>query len=116
MIPMQKTVFYIIAGENDSRRAIMGLNVAKRAVEFKRFADVKVILQGPSEKLIVSEEPEVREILDYLITNKAIDSACTFFAKNLQLEEPIQKRGVELKPSGERLAAFVNDGYVPIVF
>lgn len=113
---MQKTLFYIIAGENEKSRAVMGLNVAKRAFEFKRFADVKVILQGPSEKLIVSDEPEVKEILDYLIVNKVIDSACTFFAKNLQLEEPILKKGVELKPSGERLAALVNNGYVPIVF
>lgn len=113
---MEKALFYIIAGENDKSRAVMGLNVAKRAVEFKRFADVKVLLQGPSQKLIVSEEPEVKEILDYLINNKAIDSACSFIAKNLQIEEPILKKGVELKPAGERLAALVNDGYVPIVF
>lgn len=113
---MQKTLFYIVAGENERGRAIMGLNVAKRSFEFKRFADVKVILQGPSEKLLIDEDKEVRDIVKYLITNKLIDSACSFMAKKLDIEEPIVKLGVELKPSGERLAAYVNEGYVPITF
>lgn len=113
---MQKALFYIIAGANDRDRAIMGLNVAKRSHEFKRFADVKVIIQGPNEKLIIDQDKNVKDLIDYLIANRIIDSACTFFAKNLSIEEPIQKRGVELKPAGERLSALVNDGYVPITF
>ncbi len=113
---MQKTLFYIIAGENERDRAIMGLNVAKRSFEFKRFADVKVILQGPSEKLLVDEDEEVRKIVKYLINNHIIDSACSFMAKKMDIEEPILKMGVELKPSGERLAAHVNEGYIPITF
>lgn len=113
---MQKALFYIIASENDRGRAIMGLNVARRSHEFKRFADVKVIIQGPSQKLIVDEDEEVKSLIDYLIRNRMMDSACSNFARKLQLEGPIQDRGVELKPSGERLAALVNDGYVPLVF
>lgn len=113
---MQKALFYIIAGENDMGKAIMGLNVARRSHEFKRFEDVKVILQGPSERLVFDEKPEIKSVVDYLITNKIIDSACSNFAKNSSIVEPIVNRGVELKPSGERLAAFVNDGYVPISF
>lgn len=113
---MQKALFYIVAGENERNKAIMGLNVAKRSHEFKRFADVKVILQGPSEKLILDEDEKVKEIMDYLIGNKIIDSACSFMAKNFSIEEPIIKRGVELKPSGERLSALVNDGYIPLTF
>lgn len=113
---MQKTLFYIVAGENERDRALMGLNVARRSFEFKRFADVKVILQGPSEKLLIDEDEEVRKVVKYLITNRLIDSACSFMAKKLEIEEPITKLGVELKPSGERLAAYVNEGYVPITF
>lgn len=113
---MKKALFYIIAGEDDLKRAIMGLNVARRSHEFKRFEDVKVILQGPSEKLVFDETPEVRSVIDYLITNKLIDSACSNFAKKASMDESIVARGVELKPSGERLAAFVNDGYIPISF
>ena len=40
---MKKTLFYIVTGEMDKAR--MGLMVARRAAEFKRFGDVKVILQ-----------------------------------------------------------------------
>lgn len=94
----------------------MGLQVARRSFEFKRFADVKVILQGPSEKLLLDKDPDVKEIVDYLITNKLIDSACSFIAKKLDIEEPILKRGVELKPSGERMSSYVNEGYIPLVF
>lgn len=113
---MQKALFYIVAGENEKERAVMGINVAKRSHEFKRFADVKVIIQGPAERLIVDDDPKVKPIVDYLISNKLMDSACSFIAKNLEIEEPILKRGVELKPAGERLAALVNDGYIPLVF
>ncbi len=113
---MQKALFYIVAGENERGRAIMGLHVARRAHEFKRFADVKVIIQGPSERLIVDEDSEVKELVSYLIKNKVVDSACSVIAKRLDIEEPILKRGVELKPSGERLASYVNEGYVPLIF
>ncbi|MCL4336248.1 MAG: hypothetical protein M1393_05410 [Candidatus Thermoplasmatota archaeon] len=115
-INMAKALFYIIAGENEKARAIMGLNMAKRAFEFKRFDDVKVLLQGPSEKMIIDEAPEVKEIVDYLIKNKVIDSACKFIAENLSIVEPILKRGVDLKPAGERLSALVNSGFVPLIF
>lgn len=113
---MQKALFYIVAGENERERAMMGLNIAKRSYENKRFADVKVIMQGTSQKLIFDEDKDVSEIVNYLITNKVMDSACTFIAKKLSVEEQIQKKGVELKPSGERMAALVNDGYIPFVF
>ncbi len=113
---MAKALFYIIAGENEKSRAVMGLNMAKRAFEFKRFDEVKVLLQGPSEKLIIDEAPEVKEIVDYLIKNKVIDSACKFIAENLSIVEPILKRGVDLKPAGERLSALVNSGFVPLIF
>jgi len=111
---MKKTLFYIISGEMD--KAKMGLMVARRSAEFKRFGDVKVILQGPSEKLLLDESPEVKENLDFLIKNHNIDSACKFVAEKMNITEPILKRGVELKPAGERLAALINDNYVPLVF
>lgn len=114
MIAMKKAVFYIVTGEIDKAR--MGIMVARRAAEFKRFGDVKVILQGPSEKLLLDETPEVKENLDFLIKNNNIDSACKFIAERMNIVEPILKRGVELKPGGERLAALVNDDYVPLVF
>ncbi len=113
---MEKALIYIIAGENDRGRAIMGLNVARRSHDAKRFEDIKVILQGPSERLVFDEDPDVRSVIDYLIENRMIDSACSNWAKKASIEEPIINRGVELKPSGERLAAMVNDGYIPISF
>ncbi|WP_393971555.1 hypothetical protein OXIME_000122 [Oxyplasma meridianum] len=111
---MKKTVFYIITGEMD--RARMALMVARRSAEFKRFQDVKVILQGPSEKLLLDENPEIKDNIDFLIKNHNIDSACKFIAEQMNISDPIIKRGVELKPGGERLAALVNDDYVPLVF
>lgn len=111
---MKKALFYIIAAEKE--RAAMGLTVARRAAENKRFADVKVILQGMSEKLLLDDSPDIKENVDYLIKNHNIDSACKFIAERLTITEPILKRGVELQPAGERLAKLVNDDYVPIVF
>lgn len=113
---MQKVLFYIVAGENDRGRAIMGLTVARRSFEYKRFADVKVILQGPSEKLLLDEDEEVQKVVNYLISNKLIDSACTFYAKKMEIEASLEKIGVELKPSGERLSSYINEGYVPLTF
>jgi hypothetical protein len=111
---MKKALFYIVASEKD--RAAMGLTVARRAAEHKRFSDVKVILQGESEKLLLDESPGIKDNVDYLIKNHHIDSACKFIAEKFTLTEPILKKGVDLQPAGERLAALVNDDYVPIVF
>ena len=95
----KKAVFYIITGETD--RAKMGIMVARRAAEFKRFEDVKVILQGPSEKLLLDENPEVKENLDFLIKNHNIDSACKFIAEKMNIAEPILKSlsGTCIKPN-----------------
>jgi hypothetical protein len=111
---MKKAVFYIVTGEMS--KAKMGLTVARRASEHKRFADVKVILQGPSEKLLLEEDQDVKDNVDFLIKNHNIDSACKFIAERMNIAEPIISRGVELKPGGERLAALVNDDYIPLVF
>lgn len=113
---MQKALFYIVAGEDEGKRAVMGLTMAKRSHEFKRFADVKVIMQGTNEKLIIEKDPSVKEVVDYLIQNNVIDSACKFIAEQLEIGQPIIDRGVELKPAGERMSSLVNDGYIPIVF
>lgn len=115
-IHMQKALFYIVAGENEKDRAIMGLQVARRSFEFKRFGDVKVIIQGPSEKLLIDEDREVKKVVDYLMSNRLLDSACSMFAEKLGISESIANRGVELKPSGEQMAIYVNDGYIPLIF
>lgn len=113
---MAKALFLIMSGAEAPAKADIGIMSASRALEAKRYDDLKVLLFGPSEEYVTKLSGPIQESFKKLIDGKAIDSACVFIAKNSGVEDKMKEIGIELQPAGERLSYFVNNGYQVISF
>lgn len=105
-----------MSGADSPAKADLGINSAARAIEHKRYDDLKVLLFGPSEEYVTKLSGRVQESFKKLIEAKAVDSACVFIAQNAGVEDQMKEIGIELQPFGERLSYFVNNGYQVISF
>lgn len=113
---MTKVLFLISSGEEASEKAKYGIIMASRAVEAKRFEDLKVLFFGPSEEYITHLTGRGLEHFKKLTDAGAVDSACEFIAKEGGFDQQLVDLGLNLKPAGERLAHYVNSGYQVITF
>jgi len=107
-----KVLFVIMSGDE---KMDLALTLAARSLDARRYEDLKVVFFGPSqERLLRLPEPS-RQAFEALRSAGAVDSACVNYAKARGLEEELSKV-VKLMPAGERIAHYVNSGYVPMVF
>jgi len=106
-----KVLFVIMSDE----KMDLALTLAARSLDARRYEDLKVVFFGPSqERLLRLPEPS-RQAFEALRSAGAVDSACVNYAKARGIEEELSKV-VKLMPAGERIAHYVNSGYVPMVF
>ncbi|BCU69348.1 hypothetical protein [Stygiolobus caldivivus] len=110
---MAKVLFLIMS---DDSKFEMGLRMAYNSYMKKRYEDVKVAFFGPSQKRLPKLEGEMKEMLQKLLDEHVIDSACIGVAKNEQLIEALTDMGLRLEPMGDRVAHYVNQGYIVITF
>lgn len=110
---MVKVVFLIMSGDS---RMDLALRMAAASVINKRFEDLKVIFFGPSQERLLSLSGQAREDFETLIRHGAVDSACINYAKGKGIDSELLKIRVDLKPAGERVAYYLNNGYQVLVF
>ncbi|MGC8497201.1 MAG: hypothetical protein ACP5NL_04290 [Thermoplasmata archaeon] len=113
---MSKVVFLIMSGSDSPPKAELGIISAVRSLKANRYEDLKVIFYGPSEEYITKLSGELADNVRYLIESKAVDSACVAIANKTGIDVKLKMMGVELSPFGERLAHYVNNGYIVISF
>jgi len=113
---MTKVVFLITSGSDDPQKFLLGLTLAERSFDAKRYEDVKVLFFGPSENYIATANQEEMEVVNRLIKKGLIDSACVYVAKQSGVSEKLTQIGIQLNPIGERFAHYVNAGFIPITF
>ncbi|WP_449462471.1 hypothetical protein PQ610_00205 [Tardisphaera miroshnichenkoae] len=113
---MAKVVFLITSGRDDPEKFSLGLTLAERSFDAKRYEDVKVLFFGPSESYIAEAQDKELEAVNRLIKKGVIDSACVFVANQAGAAKRLTEIGVQLQPIGERLSHYVNQGYLPITF
>ncbi|CCC81065.1 hypothetical protein [Thermoproteus tenax] len=109
---MAKVLFVIMSGDE---RADLALTLASRSVEARRYEDLKIVFFGPSQERLLKLQGQVKEFFDKLNATGAIDSACVNYAKAKGIDGELSKL-VKLLPAGERIALYVNAGYIPLVF
>ncbi|MEM0321582.1 MAG: hypothetical protein QW613_04200 [Thermoprotei archaeon] len=113
---MAKALFLIISGSEAPAKAELGIVVAARSVKAKRYEDTKVIFFGPSQEYLTKLTGTAKEHFEILLREKAIDSACIAVAESMNIKPQLESLGVELRPAGERIAHYVNQGYEAITF
>ncbi|MCL4334553.1 MAG: DsrE family protein [Candidatus Thermoplasmatota archaeon] len=111
---MTKVLFLLTSGKEAPEKADLAIISASRQAKAKRYDDVRALLFGPVEEYVTSLEGDAKEAFTELLKNGIIDSACVAVAKKYSVDQSLLNLGIELSPFGERLAKYVNDGYVVI--
>ncbi|MCL4447601.1 MAG: hypothetical protein M1556_01080 [Candidatus Thermoplasmatota archaeon] len=113
---MAKVLFLLMTGKEAPEKANLALMTISRQIKAGRYEDAKVLLYGPSEEFVANLVGEAKDSFGDIVKAGAVDSACVFIAKKLDLELKLQSMNVNLLPFGERLAHYVNSGYEVITF
>ncbi len=110
---MVKVLFLIMSGD---QKMDLALRMAAASVANKRFDDLKVVFFGPSQERLLNLEGQAKEDFEALLKNGSIDSACINYAKGKGIDSSLLKLKLDLKPAGERVAYYVNNGYQVLTF
>ena len=113
---MTKILYLVMSGKEAEQKFDMAIISALRMIENKRVEKMKLLFYGPSETLLAQVTGERAETIKKLIGYGAVDSACTMFAKNMKIENELNVLGVPLEAYGQRLAALLGEGYIPVSF
>ncbi|EWG06742.1 MAG: hypothetical protein ASUL_07989 [Candidatus Aramenus sulfurataquae] len=110
---MAKALFLIMSGDE---KFDLAMRMAYNSFKNKRFEDIKVIYFGPSQKRLTTLEGEMKNMFQEMLQNKVVDSACVGVAQSMNIKSSLERLGVSLLPSGERVSHYVNNGYEVITF
>ena len=104
----------IILSSGEKGKALTGIRYATRAQEEQWLAEVKVILFGPVEKLVLEDE-EVRTALMGL---QAFEPpvACKTISDKQGISESLSGFGLQVEYVGPLISRYIKEGYVPLVF
>lgn len=94
----------------------LALRMAAASVVNKRYEDLKIVFFGPSQERILHLEGQAKEDFDTLLKSGAVDSACINYAKGRGIDSELLRVRIDLKPAGERVAYYINNGYQVLVF
>lgn len=111
-----KVLFFIIAGDDCPERFSVGLTVAARSIMNQRYEDLRVLFFGPAEEHLTKITGNDLKNFKVLSNAGCVDSACIAVANAKNIKEQLTNMGINLIPTGERLAYFVNSGYQVITF
>jgi hypothetical protein len=79
------------------------------------FADVTLIVWGPSQRLLVADKDIQKAVLDMKEDGVAVQ-ACIACAESFGIVEDIEALGIEVKPMGVPLTRFLQDDAKVVTF
>ena len=113
MEPVRKILIILSTAERE--KAMAGLMFAKNTHENHVFDEVRVVLFGPFERLLV-EDKEIRDLGAEIFKIIAHPVACTTFADDPVVSDAIKSLGCEIDQVGGIISECIRNGYVPLVF
>ena len=71
---------------------------------------------GPSEELILSDAPEVKQMLEKLMGQGVKPYACSAIARDHGLEMGLTQMGMDVLPVGPLISSYIKKGYAILNF
>jgi hypothetical protein len=110
---MASKLLVIIATSN-REKAIAGLMYTRNVLKYKWLDDVKVVLFGPSEKLVAHDNKVAWFVKE--ITNESGCFACQAISDEEGVSEKLGEAGVKVEYVGTIVSNAIKEGYVPMVW
>ena len=107
-------VLFVIASEDEKFN--FSMTMAYNLMKSKSFEDIKVIFFGPSQRRLAQIDGNLKNMLQEMLNNKVIDSACVNIAQAMNIKPQLESLGINLMPAGQRVAYYVNQGYEVLTF
>lgn len=106
----------VIIGTAEPAKAHAGAMYALNARKHGWMADVKLILFGPAEQLVLADEDLQDLVRQYLAEDGDAPVACRFLADRDGLGDKLGELGLAVEYVGPLISDAIKDGYVPMVW
>ena len=111
---MKKKLLVIIStGEKEKAR--IGAMYAKNALLQGWMEDVKIIIFGPAQALLL-EDSELQDFVKEVSAMESTPIACSYISDRDKNREELESLGVLIEPVGSIISDYINDGYIPMIW
>ena len=105
----------VIISTSDAGKAHTGAMYALNALKNGWMEEVKIILFGPAQDLLL-EDAELQKMLkEYQEIEEAV-VACKFISDRDEKSEQLTEIGIQVEYVGEMISNYIHEGYVPMVW
>ena len=104
----------VIISTAEKNKALTGIMYAVNAQKNGWVDEVKVVFFGPFENLVCEDE-EVIEAASRLLDYET-PIACKFLSDRDKISSRLEELGYKVDYIGSMISAFIEEGYVPMVF
>lgn len=105
----------VIISTSEVEKAKTGMMYAVNAVLNKWMEDVKLVIFGPAEELLLKNI----EFKDFLIQFQEAGGspmACRFIAERDEIDKKLTALGVNVEYVGSIISGLIKEGYVPLIW
>jgi len=106
----------VIIGTAEVEKACAGAMYALNALKHRWLSDVKLLLFGPAEQLVLDNEDFQDLVRQYMDTDGAAPVACKFLADRDGQTDRLDALGLDVQYVGPLISDAIKDGYVPMVW
>ncbi len=110
-----KDKIVLIISTSDAGKARTGAMYALNALKHGWMEEVKIILFGPAQDLLL-EDVELQELLKEYQEIEDAAVACKFISDRDEKNEQLSEIGIQVEYVGEMISNYIHEGYVPMVW
>ena len=111
---MNNKILAIISTSN-AGKARTGAMYALNALKHGWMEEVKIILFGPAQDLLLDDAEFQKLIKEYQEIEEAV-VACKFISDRDKKSEQLTELGIQVEYVGEIISNYIHEGYVPMVW
>ena len=105
----------VILSTSDAGKARTGAMYALNALKHGWMEEVKIILFGPAQDLLLVDTELQNLIKEYQEIEEAV-VACKFISDRDKKSEQLTELGIQVEYVGEIISGYIHEGYVPMVW
>ena len=110
-----KDKIVVIISTSDAGKARTGAMYALNALRNGWMDEVKIILFGPAQDLLLEDAGLQDLVKEYQEIDESV-VACKFISDRDKKSEELSEIGIQVEYVGEMISNYIHEGYVPMVW
>ncbi len=105
----------VIISTSDAGKARTGAMYALNSLKNGWMEEVKIVLFGPAQDLLLVDEELQNRIKEYQEIEESV-VACKFISDRDEKSEALSKIGIQVQYVGEMISNYIKEGYVLMIW